>query len=707
MTNQTIMQESFAAGEISPLTYGRLSADGYQSGCKSLLNMVPDSRGPVVSRAGARHIDLFDGQDGRVQSLSIDRNLLYIALFTDQKLTITNVFGANPATNYVTNGRFTSGDTGWETRTQGQGSSVAFSSGLSTLTQGGTTNDYARIYQEVTVPAPGDYDVVVTTHGNDFYSVKVGVAEDDATYGATINDAIETVISVTVPGTTFWVTVEVNWAITPAPDTFIKVASVAVTDDSGAYPEFATPYLDGEYRDIQFAAVPDGDEMYVLHPKYAPRKLAYNRATDSYSFSTVTFTDPPSTWVTGNYPSTGTLFEGRLWLGSTPNEGQTVWGSKSGFHEIFTVGTGLDDESVTVTLARYGRIEWIEGFKNLLVGTVNGEHIITSEGGVITPDDHNVDQQSAYGSANIKAVMVGDQAFYVSSDGQRLRAMQYEWSKDNYLSTDLTYFSQHITQSGIKEIAWQQNPFNTFWCLLENGTIAALSYDRSNNIYGWSRHSVAGEDDHGDKVISITSGSIQGTDLAIGLVKRNGTQLAVESNQIDKNFYMDSWKDYDFNGTPSDTVTELDHLEGREVQVLVGRNTGDELAVHPNKTVSGGSITLDYEVTEAIVGLGYRKEIQLLPTEKGARLGSSAPYWKNFHAVHAHLLASANPLVNGKRAPSRTPSTPMGSPEPVRTGKSYINLTEWQNETDITLCQDLPLQFTLAAVSGEINQEKL
>jgi len=303
--------------------------------------------------------------------------------------------------------------------------------------------------------------------------------------------------------------------------------------------------------------------------------------------------------------------------------------------------------------------------------------------------------------------MVGDQAFYVSSDGQRLRAMQYEWSKDNYLSTDLTYFSQHITLSGIKEIAWQQNPFNTFWCLLENGTMAALSYDRSNNIYGWSRHSVAGEDDHGDKVISITSGSIQGTDLAIGLVKRNGTQLAVESNQIDKNFYMDSWKDYDFNGTPSDTVTELDHLEGREVQVLVGRNTGDELAVHPNKTVSGGSITLDYEVTEAIVGLGYRKEIQLLPTEKGARLGSSAPYWKNFHAVHAHLLASANPLVNGKRAPSRTPSTPMGSPEPVRTGKSYINLTEWQNETDITLCQDLPLQFTLAAVSGEINQEKL
>ncbi|MCK4714578.1 MAG: hypothetical protein KAT35_03315, partial [Candidatus Aenigmarchaeota archaeon] len=156
-----------------------------------------------------------------------------------------------------------------------------------------------------------------------------------------------------------------------------------------------------------------------------------------------------------------------------------------------------------------------------------------------------------------------------------------------------------------------------------------------------------------------------------------------------------------FFDPPVSVVTGLDHLEGRVVKVMAND------AVHPDRTVSSGQITLNVEVGKVLVGLGYSAKLTLLPFEKGAAGGPSNPYWKNLYKLHAHLWNSAHPLINGRRASDRTPSTPMDTPEPLISGKSYINLTEWRNETDIVIEQDLPLPITILAVSGEINQEKL
>jgi len=163
---------------------------------------------------------------------------------------------------------------------------------------------------------------------------------------------------------------------------------------------------------------------------------------------------------------------------------------------------------------------------------------------------------------------------------------------------------------------------------------------------------------------------------------------------------MDSWVEQFFD-PPTNVVTGLEHLEGRTVSVIANE------AVHPDRVVESGQITLDVEVGKALVGLGFTQSVTLLPFEKGSKGEPSQPYWKNFSQVHVHLWNSAHPLVNGVRANDRTPSTPMNTAEPLTTGKSYINLTQWKNETDITITQDLPLPMVILAVSGEINQEKL
>lgn len=55
------------------------------------------------------------------------------------------------------------------------------------------------------------------------------------------------------------------------------------------------------------------------------------------------------------------------------------------------------------------------------------------------------------------------------------------------------------------------------------------------------------------------------------------------------------------------TLSGLDHLEGETVSILTDGN------VHPEETVSGGEITLDYAAAVVHVGLGYNSDLETLP----------------------------------------------------------------------------------------------
>jgi hypothetical protein len=653
--------------------------------------MIPDSRGPAISRDGTKFIQEFTGNKGRIFSHAVTNNFFYTILLLDLKLLIGGIEGTVPAVNHVLNSRFHFLSTNWTVGVSDSSQSVGFEQHACTLAVTSNPNKWARIAQQVTVPSSGNYKAIAQSTGGSIYRVDVGTSAGDDTYGTVTSAATEEIIDITVPGTTFWITFtkDSNDSYDP-----VIVSFLGVGDDPLVAPEFATPWSEDELKDVRIIPVPAGDTSYLIHPFYAPRKLTYDIATDSFTFSTPSLLNIPSTWLGSNWPSVGTYFQGRLWLGAPPDQPQSLWGSKSGLPEDFSPGTGLDDEAIAIVMAEYGRIEWVASTKNLLIGTEAAEHIITSQGGVITPTDHQVDQQSAYGSASIQAQQVGDQIFYISPDRTKLRAMQYEWSKDNWLSTDLTYFSEHITRAKIKAVAWLQNPNNLFITILDDGTFAVLSYDRSNNIYGWSRHDI------GDEVIDINVTSINGTSILGMLVKRAEGKLYYESQAAHAPHYMDSW-DEQFFSTPVTTVSGLDYLEGRTVQVLL------DGATHPDKVVSGGSITLDRPASVSLVGLQYTSRLKLLPIETGAATGASAPYFKNIHSLDVHLLDSAHPLVNGDRAPVRHPSTPMGTAEPATTGKSFISLLGWLNETDITIEQDLPFPLAITAISGKMKQEKL
>ena len=681
------IQESFAAGEITPKLLGRRSIEGYSSGVATMHNMIADPRGPGIGRNGFRYAQSFIANAVRLSLLPSNTTNLLLVL-TDELLTITGVLGVLPDANFVTNGDFESTGTGWLTSATGGGASVNFGVGECIMDSGPVGRSY--LSQQLTLSGTGTHTVIVRSDGVTNYRVRVGDTEDSAEYLDVSTSETRFELDITIGVTNPFVTV-----IRDAADGGSRIINVTriIVAGTVAQLEFATPWPEDELRNLYFIRSSDGTAEYILHPNYAPQKILNEAGV--VSFGAVVFTNPPAEWTGTNWPSAGAIFQGRLWLGGTPAEPETFWGSKSGDRQNFDTGTGLDDEAIAATMSQYGPIVWIMGTKKLLIGTLNGEHVVSSEGGVITPTDFGIDQQSAYGSKRVQPVQVGDQIFYVSRDGTKVRAMQYDWSADNWLSKDLTFFSEHITASGIQGISWAPNPDNLLHCVLNDGTMAWCSYERGENVWGWHRHSTAGE------ILDTAVATVDGFSITITAVIRVTGEVYIETATHNVQQYMDSWTEKQNLETAFTVFDQLEHLEGLEVQLLV------DGAVAPNQVVSGGQVTLEAPANTAVAGLQFTPKMVSLPLASGAPTGSSLAHIKRYNRLIIGLLDSALPLINGVRAPDRTPSTPMNTVEPNSTGQVSAYQLGWSEGATVTIEQDLPLALTVLYIGGELPQDVL
>jgi hypothetical protein len=684
------IQNSFSAGELSPLMRARSDQEIYRNGLSLMINMLPNSRGPAQRRPGSRFLASYDGNNGRVFSLQSATGILFILSFLENIAYIATLGGPIPQENYITEPRFENQGTAWTVDKSAVGSIVRFEPSDCYLFRGANASYFASIAQQWTPVTPTNlHQVIVYSNGTTTYRIRIGNALNDGSILDVTTSAISFTADFTPGIAAPWITITVDSASTPD-DTGINISYVGVTDSADDL-SFATPYLEADLTDLQTIQAPSESAVYVVHPKYAVYKFGYDDATNQFSFVQVTFTGPPTEWTGQNWPSTGAFYQGRLWLGGTPQQPETFWGSKSGVAEDFTQGANADD-GLEFTLEKFGQIQWMSATKNLVIGTEFNEFIITSETGVITPSDVQATQQSAYGSNYVQSVQIGDQVFYVSADGTKVRAMQYDFTTDNWLSRDITFSSEHLTSVGIKDMAWIQNPGNILWIVLEDGNFVVLVYERSFNIIGWARGETFGG------LNDVASGELNGQSFAVALVSRVANKLYLETAAPVQ--YMDSWVDRSY---PAGTtvVNGLEHLEGLTVQILT------DGAVHPDRVVSGGEITLDWSANNVIVGLQFISEMSTLTSDMGSQRGTSRHAEKHWNKVYIELYNSALPIINGVRAPDRTPSTPMDTPEPVRTQIVQTVTLGRTKQGTINIKQDLPEPLNVVAIYGEMAQDSI
>lgn len=199
----------------------------------------------------------------------------------------------------------------------------------------------------------------------------------------------------------------------------------------------------------------------------------------------------------------------------------------------------------------------------------------------------------------------------------------------------MTILAENVTESGVTELSYQQEPDSILWGVRTDGKLIGLTYQRPEEVVGWHIHELGGSfgsDSFGHvESIATIPGDADEDDLYL-VVKRtvNGsTRRYVEyltdydfGDSISDAFFIDSGLLY--SGSAVTTISGLDHLEGQSVSILA------DGATHPDKTVSGGSITLERSATKVQVGLSYTSLLQTMRVEAGAAEGVAQGQTKEY-----------------------------------------------------------------------------
>ena len=413
-----------------------------------------------------------------------------------------------------------------------------------------------------------------------------------------------------------------------------------------------------------------------------------------------------------------TFFEDRLWWAGAAGQPQTMWASQTSKYEDHHV-VDLDESALifTINTDQVNVIEWMNAGRVLVMGTAGGEFVVgaSSETEALTPGNVRVVRHSTYGSrTKIQPLRIDQSLLFIQRAGKRLRELLFDDSANAYVAHDLTVLSDHITVAGVKQYAFQQEPNRIVWVILDDGTLLGFTYERAQQVTAWHRHPIGGTAAAVESVAVIPNPA--GTADQLWMIVRrtvNGaTKRFVEyleadwqrGSSVSDAFFVDSGVHY--SGDSTMTITGLDHLNGESVTILA------DGATHPNKTVSGGSITLDRAVTKATVGLAYSATLQTMRIDAGAADGTSQGKTKRITNIVLRLDQTGPGLLYG---PTDTESDmdelhmrdsldPMDNAIPIFSGDTEV--LSWPEGYEqlgrVTVKHTLPGPCTVTAVMPQL-----
>ena len=654
---------SFTAGEISPRLEGRTNIEKYREGLSELTNMVVMPHGGVTRRPGTEYL-------GEVKSSSVKTRLIPFQFKTSDTYILE--FG-----NQIMR---------------------VFRNDLQVL------NSSAKTITAITKANPG----VVT-------SASHGFSNGDEIFVDSVGGMTE------VNGRNYRVANSSTntFTLTDLFGVAINTTNFTTYTSGGTATELfevATPYPEADLFDLRFAQ--SADTMFIVHPSHDIRTLTRSDH-NNWTFATFSITGSPNPSLSGanNRPSVVSFFEQRLVFGNTNNNPQTLFFSKNGDHNNFTVGTNDDDALIyTIASNQVNAIRFLSATRVLTVGTSGGEYVLTSTNdGPVTPTTTLIRKYSNYGTAAVEPVQVADVTLFTQRGKRKIREFKFvgDVNTGGYSAPDMTILAEHVTESGIVQMAFQQEPDSIVWCVRTDGTLIGLTYRREEEVVAWHKHIIGGSFGSGQAVVEsiATLPTDTGEDELFIVVKRtinSVTKRYVEKlkvfdfgNDTTTAFFVDSGLSY--SGSSTTSLSGLYHLEAETLQVL---GNG---ASHPNKTVSNGGISLDFSSTTAAVGYGYDSSMQTLRVESGSVDGTSQGKPKRIHGITVRFFETVGAEVGNEsgevdRIFFRDSSMDMDTAVPMFTGDKDIEFPGGFDDDDrVYIRQSQPLPLTVLAFYPRMN----
>lgn len=671
------LQRSFAGGEVTPEMFGRIDDAKYQSGLALCRNFVTKPHGPAENRAGfafvrevkdsTKRVKLIPFTFSTTQTMVLEFGDQYVRFHTQGATLLSSGVPYEVATPYLEADLFDLhyvqsadvltivhpnyaprelrrlGATNWTLSTITFSAPIAAPGGVSAVASGHTAVKYTYTYVVTALDADGTGE---------------SVASSEVSAGGNL---FETGGKVTISWSAVAGASRYNvYKLSGGLFGYIgQTAGLSIVDDNIAGDLSKTP------------------------PLY---ENAFSGA--------------------GNYPGAVSYFEQRRAFAGTTNKPQNVWMTKSGTESNMSYSLPVrDDDRISFRIAarEANTVRHIVPMGQLLMLTSSAEWRVTSQNSdAITPTTINVVPQSYVGASNVQPQIVNNTAIYCAARGGHVRELAYNWQASGFLTGDLSLRAPHLFDGfDIVDMAYAKAPIPLVWFVSTSGKLLGLTYVPEQTVGAWHQHDTDGEF---ESCAVVAEGQ---EDVLYVVVRRTigGVQKRYVERQATRSiedpadaFFVDSGATYE--GSPADQITGLSWLEGKTVSILA------DGAVHPQRVVTGGAVSLDVEASKVQIGLPYVSDAQTLPFAAQMDNGFGQGRLKNVNRAWLRVFKSsgifAGPSADRLTEAKQRTTEPYGSPPSLKSQEIQLDITpSWADAGQVFVRQADPLPLTLVSLTLE------
>lgn len=400
------------------------------------------------------------------------------------------------------------------------------------------------------------------------------------------------------------------------------------------------------------------------------------------------------------FPTAIGIHEDRLVFAGYPEDPTGIVTSVSADYDNFNVSSPVvDDDAVSVRMSggELNAITWLSDGPDIIVGTEGSIRALgrNENARAFAPGNTRQRTETEIGTSYIEPIKIEQMLLVLDTYRSRFYEVGYSEEVQGYIGRELSALNEHLTGKGVKSWAYQASPHKIIWCVTDEGTLLAATYDREEKVFGVTECEL-GPDSFVEAVLTLPSTDKDGDQLWL-TVRRTVNGATVRYVERLSAFYREGYSEQEYpiyahsagvyEGAASATVTGLDYLMGVTVGVWAdGLDLGDATIVDGG--AEGGVLTLPGGFTAETIVWGIRANSRLETLRLASMGPSSGPqigqrvnlvgalvdYYQTT-ALSAGTLNSVMPI----RVEADQEENPY-APAVLRSGSFWIGMDDsWEN----------------------------
>lgn len=397
------------------------------------------------------------------------------------------------------------------------------------------------------------------------------------------------------------------------------------------------------------------------------------------------------------YPVSATFHQGRLYFGGSKSQPTTFWGSVVGDFFNFNLGGGLDDESVTATIATdsLNQIVDIHSGRDLQIFTSGSEFYIPQTiDQAITPENVLVRTATRNGTKpGVPVAGLDSGTIYIQRSGKMLNEMAFTDTEQAYNTANISLLSSHLLNNpvdmAIRRSTSTEETDRLFVVNSGDGSMSCYSILRSQNVIAPSKVTTSGE----FLAVGVD------VDTIYTIIKRtinSATKYFVEV--FDSSLHTDSAV---YVSAASSTGTAA-HLPSSTVDIINDGNVEEQQTTNGSGVVTFSRASAsNYEM-----GLPFSLEVKTMPVQPKFQGSVSAKgFKKRIIEVNADVYQSKAMSINSQLVPFRSfGEDVLDQAVQSFTGVKKVGpLLGFNDEGTITITQSVPLELNLLALDYKVS----